>query len=56
MFKSLRKVIGYALLGAMLATAVPTFAAPQGKKTGKKGGRGSSGKAGKKGGGRGSSK
>jgi hypothetical protein len=49
-FKSSRKVLGFALLGVMLATAVPTFAAPAGQKKGsKKGGKKGKGKAGKKG-------
>ncbi len=49
---SIRKVLGLGLLGVMLATAVPMFAAPQtGKKSGKKkGGKKSGSKAGKKGG------
>jgi hypothetical protein len=54
---SLRKVLGFALLGVMLSTAVPVFAAsaPGQKKGTKKGGKKKGGKAGKKGGGRGNS-
>jgi hypothetical protein len=57
MLTSFRKVLGFAVLGVMLATAVPTFAsAPGQKKGGKKGGKKKGGgKAGKKGGGRGNS-
>jgi hypothetical protein len=56
MLTSLRKALGYILLGVMLASAVPTFAAPQtGKKGSKKGGKKGKGKAGKKGGGSGKS-
>ncbi len=48
---SFRKVLGLGLLGVMLAAAVPTFAAPQGKKSSKKkGGKKGGSKAGKKGG------
>jgi hypothetical protein len=46
MLQSFRRVLGFALLGVMLATAVPTFAASQSQK---KGGRKGKGKAGKKG-------
>jgi hypothetical protein len=56
MVTSLRKVLGFALLGIMLASAVPAFATPQtGKKGSKKGGKKGKGKAGKKGGGNGKS-
>jgi len=56
MLTSLRKVLGFLLLGVMLASAVPTFAAPQaGKKGSKKGGKKGKGKAGKKSGGSGKS-
>jgi hypothetical protein len=56
MYKSFRRILGLGLLGVMLATVVPTFAAPQhsGKKGGKKGGK--SGKGAPKKGGRGGSK
>jgi hypothetical protein len=57
MIASLRKALGFALLGVMLATAVPTFASASGpgqkKGTKKKGGKKKG--AGKKGGGRGNS-
>jgi hypothetical protein len=57
MLTSLRKALGFVLLGVMLASAVPTFAAPQkGKKGAKKGGKKGKGKAGKKGGGAGKSR
>jgi hypothetical protein len=59
MFKSFRALLGLGLLGVMLATAVPTFAAPQhsGKKGGKKGGsKAGSKKGAPKKGGRGGSK
>jgi hypothetical protein len=39
---SIRRILGLSLLGIMLATAVPSFASPQGGKKGqKKGGKGS---------------
>lgn len=48
MRNSFRRLLGFGLLGVMLAMAVPTFAAPQhGKKSSKKGKGGS--KAGSKG-------
>jgi hypothetical protein len=56
MLKSFRRVLGFALLGVLLATAVPTFAASQSQKKGsKKGGKKGKGKAGKKGTGAGKS-
>jgi hypothetical protein len=54
MRKSFSRLLGFGLLGAMLATtvAIPTFASPQGKKkSGKKGGK--AGKGSQKKGGRG---
>jgi hypothetical protein len=54
--KTIRVFLGLSLLGIMLATTVPSFAAPQhGKKSQKKGGKSGKGSQ-KKGGGRGSSK
>ncbi len=51
---SFRRFLSLGLLGVMLATTVPAFAAPQrGKKSGKKGGKG--GKGAPKKGGRGGS-
>jgi len=51
MKKSIRILLGLSLLGVMLATTVPSFAAPQhGKKSQKKGGKSGKG-AQKKGGG-----
>lgn len=49
MCKSLRRILSLGLLGVMLATSVPAFAAPQrsGKKGGKKGGKGGKRGAGK---------
>jgi hypothetical protein len=57
MLTPLRKALGFVLLGVMLGSAVPTFAAaPQkGKRGAKKGGKKGKGKAGKKGGGAGKS-
>jgi hypothetical protein len=55
MHKSFRRLLGFGLLGVMLATTVPAFASPQAagkKKSGKKGGKGSKGS--QKKGGRGS--
>jgi hypothetical protein len=56
---SIRRLLGLGLLGVLLATSVPVFAAPQrsGKKGGKKGGskRGGKKSAPKGGGGRGGS-
>ena len=51
MMNSMRRLLGLGLLGAMLVTAVPTFAAPQrgGKKTGRKGGKGGGKRGGSKG-------
>jgi hypothetical protein len=53
---SLRKALGFVLLGVMLASAVPAFATPQkGKGGAKKGRTKGKGKAGKKGAGLGKS-
>jgi hypothetical protein len=52
---SIRRMLGLSLLGIMLATAVPSFASPQGGKkggSGKKGGKGKSQKKGGKGSGK----
>jgi hypothetical protein len=52
MRNSFRRLLGFGVLGVMLAMVVPTFAAPQhGKKSSKKGGKGSKGSV-KKGGGK----
>jgi hypothetical protein len=54
MKKSIRRILGLALFGVMLASTVPSFAAPQHGKKSKKGGK--AGKGAQKKGGKGSSK
>jgi hypothetical protein len=58
MKKSIRAILGLGLLGVMLATTVPSFAAPQSKAGKKKGGKkgGSKGKSAQKKGGHGTGK